>query len=141
MIRLGIDPDRGWAIVETGRNRRKVIEAGSVKGMPEMAEKIRDLAARYSISQVRIERPVNKNVYNRPGQNVRQMKKVSVNIGENRAKAEAIYWFCKGLGLKTVYANPVRNGTKLSAKQIERLTGWAGRTNEHARDAIVLAWV
>ena len=34
----------------------------------------------------------------------------------------------------------ILGGTKLSAKQIKRLTGWAGPTNEHARDAIVVAW-
>lgn len=109
--------------------------------MERLTERIREAAQKYGIDQVRIERPANKHVHERPGQSTRAMKKVAVNVGENRAKAEWIFWFCKGLGLNVVFVNPVRHGTKLNAKQIERLTGWTGRTNEHVRDAIVLAYL
>lgn len=35
---------------------------------------------------------------------------------------------------------PRRNLTKLSAEQFERITGYKGRTNEHARDAAMLVY-
>ena len=35
---------------------------------------------------------------------------------------------------------PRRNVTKLSAEQFERITGYKGRTNEHARDAAMLVY-
>lgn len=35
---------------------------------------------------------------------------------------------------------PVRNGTKLTAKQVEKITGFEQKTNEHERDAIMIAW-
>lgn len=139
MIVLGIDPDRGWALCEHGMYHR-IIAAGSEKGIEPLTEKIRRLSEEYSIDQARIERPPNKHVHDRPGQSAAAMRKIAVDVGENRAKAEMIFWFCNGLGLLAVFTNPVRNGTKLSAKQIEQLTGWTGRTNEHARDAIVIAW-
>jgi hypothetical protein len=140
MIIMGIDPDRGWAVVKHTRNKR-VLAAGSVPGVPEMADVIRGLSDQHQIDTVRIEKPSTRHVHPRAGCSKAQMLKVAVNVGENRAKAEALYWFCEGLGLSVVYCNPVRNGTKLGARQIERLTGWTGRTNEHARDALVLAWV
>lgn len=149
MVILGIDPDRGWALAiheekctdnRFLRSNKQILAAGSEKGVEPLTAKIRELAREVDIDQVRVERPANKNVYDRPGQNVRAMKKVAVNVGENRAKAEWVYWFCQGLGLDVQYVNPVRHGTKLNQKQIERLTGWTGRTNEHSRDAIVIAW-
>ena len=141
MFLLGIDPDRGWAVADHSKDRRLIIEAGSVNGVSQMAKKIRSLAARYKIECVRIERSAGRGVYTRPGTTEKAMKKIAVNVGENRAKAEAIFWFCEGLGLNPQFVNPVRNGTKLSSRQIESLTGWTGRTNEHVRDAIVIAWV
>lgn len=34
--------------------------------------------------------------------------------------------------------SPRNKGAKVDAKAFERLTGWVGRTNEHARDAAML---
>ena len=150
MIILGIDPDRGWAIARHGKNRvvrgrmekgNVVLDAGSENGVDALCCRIRTLSKKYKIEKVRIEKPPNKKTYDRPGQSIAAMKKIAVDVGMNRAKADAVYYFCCGLGLHAEFVGPVKNGTKLNAKQIERLTGWTGRTNEHARDAIVLAWV
>jgi len=35
---------------------------------------------------------------------------------------------------------PKANRTKLTADQFKRITGWQGRTNEHARDAAMMIW-
>ncbi len=141
MICLGVDPARGWALVEHKKRHRSVLDAGTVKDVPELTEKIQELAGRYRIDKVRIERPAGRHVYARAGQTERKMQKIAVNVGENRAKAEAVYWFCTGMGLDTAYVPVVRNGTKLSPLQIELITGWTGKTSEHARDAIMLAWI
>jgi hypothetical protein len=36
--------------------------------------------------------------------------------------------------------SPQSKGRKLDAAQFAKLTGWTGRTNEHARDAAMLVW-
>jgi hypothetical protein len=129
-------------VVEKRRKEgQRVLEAGTVCDVPEMADKIRELDTRYNFDAVKIEKPVNRHVYDRKKANYRQMLNIAVKVGENRAKAEALYWFCDGLGLPVVFVSPIQHGTKLNQKQIEALTGYTARTNEHVRDAIVLAWV
>lgn len=145
MIVLGIDPDKGWAIADHSRPKEnRMLGAGSVKGLHEMFVLLREMANDevLQIDEVRIERPVNKHAYQRPGQSTAAMKSIAVNVGENLAKGDALYYFCLGLGFENVVrTSPIKNGTKLSAKQIELFTGWRKKTNEHARDAIIIAWI
>ena len=144
MIILGIDPDRGWALAVHPRpDKERIVAAGSVKGLDEMFEKIHELAADsdFDIDEVRIEQPTSKKPYQREGQSVAAMKKISVNVGENLAKGDAIYFYCLGLGLNAVRTAPIRGGTKLSAKQVELFTGFTGKSNDHMRDAIMIAWM
>ena len=35
---------------------------------------------------------------------------------------------------------PIRNGTKLNSAQVKSITGWDPRSNQHERDAIIIAW-
>jgi len=35
---------------------------------------------------------------------------------------------------------PQKGGTKMDAERFNKLTGWTGRTSEHARDAALLVW-
>ena len=46
------------------------------------------------------------------------------------------------LGCPYKAVSPQSKGAKLDAKMFARITGWTGRTNEHARDAaaLVLGW-
>lgn len=48
--------------------------------------------------------------------------------------------FCKELGVEYVMIAPRHNTTKLKAKPFKVLTGWQGRTDEHARDAAMLVF-
>lgn len=137
---LGIDPARGWAITSHSGQKRVVLDAGTVHDLEDMIEKIKAIVAEIKIDQVRVEKTANRHVYHRPGQSTAAMRKIAVNVGENRSKADAIIYFCKGLGLKVDAVNPIKNGTKLSAAQIKQLTGYSGRTSEHARDAIVISY-
>jgi len=38
------------------------------------------------------------------------------------------------------FIHPLRSGTKWDAKKFSQVTGWDGRTNEHKRDAGVIAY-
>lgn len=48
--------------------------------------------------------------------------------------------FCRELGVEYVMVAPRHNTTKLKAKPFKVLTGWQGRTDEHARDAAMLVF-
>lgn len=48
--------------------------------------------------------------------------------------------FCKENSIPYEAVAPKRNRTKLTAEAFKRLTGWKGRTSEHARDAAMLVF-
>ena len=134
---LGIDPDRGWALALNG----KVISAGTVNGMENLKTIICDIGA-YSREGrrellIRIERPKNLKTFPRPGLSVAANMKISQNCGMNYQKAIDLGEYCAKLGLKFEFIVPARR--KLSAKQVREITGYQGRTSQHARDAIMLA--
>lgn len=137
---LGIDPDRGWAVVECGPHKR-VVDAGTVFGYEFLIAKIKDLAKQYDIKLVRVERPEGKGVRKIPGVSYHAMMKIAHNVGENHGKAIALFCTVKEfLDLEVEYCPPIKGATKLNRKQIAMLTGWTGKTSEHARDAIMIAW-
>ncbi|WP_284118254.1 hypothetical protein [Acinetobacter seifertii] len=65
-----------------------------------------------------------------------------VREGIGSVKRDAQIWedWCKEQGLKYQMIHPAANKTKTDAKYFSKLTGWAKRTNEHARDAAMLVF-
>lgn len=65
-----------------------------------------------------------------------------VREGIGSVKRDAQIWedWCKEQGLKYKMIHPAANKTKTDAKYFSKLTGWAKRTNEHARDAAMLVF-
>ena len=80
-----------------------------------------------------------KHIWQKPGgANGRVMGAVGRSIGENNAHAELL---AEGLRRKGYYVKTVNpSRTKLDADTVKRITGYEGRTNEHNRDAIMIAW-
>lgn len=62
--------------------------------------------------------------------------------GVGSVKRDAQIWedWCKEQGFKFVMIHPAANATKKKATDFKRMTGWVGRTNEHARDAAMLVF-
>lgn len=65
-----------------------------------------------------------------------------VREGIGSVKRDAQIWeqWCLEQGLKYKMIHPAANKTKTDAKYFLKLTGWAKRTNEHARDAAMLVF-
>lgn len=63
-------------------------------------------------------------------------------MGAGSVKRDAAIWeeFCADFGIHLVKVPPKNNTTKLSADAFARITGWKGRTSEHARDAAMLVF-
>ncbi len=74
---------------------------------------------------------------------VRQARSgAGVREGIGSVKRDAQIWedWCKEQGLNYKMIHPAANKTKTDAKYFLKLTGWAKRTNEHARDAAMLVF-
>jgi len=62
--------------------------------------------------------------------------------GAGSIKRDCGIWeaYLEDLGCTAQKLKPQAGGTKWPADRFTRLTGWAGRTNEHARDAAMLVY-
>lgn len=62
--------------------------------------------------------------------------------GAGSIKRDCSIWedFLADLGVSFQAIAPQSGGTKWSAERFAKLTGWTGRTSEHARDAAMLVW-
>lgn len=66
--------------------------------------------------------------------------KIARNVGEIDAWCKLIVLLCGDLGIAAHGISPKNKGFKLSAKQFELMTGWTGDSNQHTRDAAMVAW-
>ena len=65
-----------------------------------------------------------------------------VREGIGSVKRDAQIWedWCTEQDIKFVLVHPAANATKKKSTDFKRMTGWVGRTNEHARDAAMLVF-
>ena len=66
--------------------------------------------------------------------------KMARNVGQVDAWCILITEICAELGIPAHGISPAGKGAKLDAKQFASVTGWMGKSNEHARDAAMVAW-
>lgn len=66
--------------------------------------------------------------------------KMARNVGQVDAWCSLITAVCGELGIPAHGISPAGKGAKLDAAAFARATGWAGPSNEHARDAAMVAW-
>ncbi len=72
----------------------------------------------------------------------RQRLKPGVREGVGSVKRDCGIWedFLRAQNIPFVAQPPKVGMTKRTHEQFERMTGWSGRTSEHARDAAMLVW-
>lgn len=125
---IGIDPgvNTGWARMCDGR-----IEACSSTTIHAAMHCVRHFAAHGSLRLVVFE-----DARLRGGDDPKRAQ------GAGSVKRDSRIWadFLADLGCKVLAVRPQKGGTKWSAEQFAKLTGWKGRTNEHGRDAALLIW-
>lgn len=66
--------------------------------------------------------------------------KMARNVGQVDAWCRLISGVCGELGIPAHGISPANKGAKLDAVAFALTTGWAGSSNEHARDAAMVAW-
>lgn len=66
--------------------------------------------------------------------------KMARNLGEIDAWCRLITATCENLGIPCHGISPKGKGPKLDAAQFLRTTGWEDKSNQHERDAAMVAW-
>lgn len=65
--------------------------------------------------------------------------KIARNVGEIDQLCRQIEDMCRRNGLESVGVSPLRKGAKLDAARFAVVTGWTQRSNQHERDAAMVA--
>lgn len=66
--------------------------------------------------------------------------KMARNVGQVDAWCFLITAVCGELGIAAHGVSPAGKGAKVNAERFAALTGWTGSSNEHTRDAAMVAW-
>jgi hypothetical protein len=66
--------------------------------------------------------------------------KIARNVGQIDAWCSLITAICADLGIPAHGISPTAKGAKLGAEGFAVATGWQGRSNQHERDAAMVAW-
>ncbi|MFA7302031.1 MAG: hypothetical protein WC069_06995 [Candidatus Shapirobacteria bacterium] len=126
---IGIDPGAatGFALVEN----RKIMQLQTLSFW-EVIDRINI----YENVAYAIELPKTRHVWHREANSKSALLKTGMNVGSCIREAELIIEYLKRNGKE--YKVVIPQG-KLKADQFERVTGWKGKSNQHVRDAAMLA--
>lgn len=73
-----------------------------------------------------------------------QSKGVAANIARKIGMVDAwcymIERLCENYDVAYMRISPKAKGEKLNAEDFKRITGWTGKSNQHERDAAMVAW-
>lgn len=136
MIKVGIDcgVKTGFAVAEDG-----VLTRVETLTITKAMDEIKTLRSLYPDLVVRIEDARLRTWFG--SADARQAKSgAGVREGVGSVKRDCSIWeqFCIEQDIKFDLVHPAANVTKTKDTYFKRMTGWAGRTSEHSRDAAML---
>lgn len=135
---LGLDPGSctGVALYVEG----KLVSHDSIKPV-DIQDALRAYAAKAGRMQVVFEdsRLQSAIFSDKKAKNEATKKNVARKVGRIDAWCELISDTCFLLDVQCLGISPKDKGGKVAASAYEHITGWAGRTNEHERDASMVA--
>jgi hypothetical protein len=135
-ILIGIDTgvNTGFAVAADRGNGGELEQVESLS-ITQAMEKVKELIEQWGVSNVCLYiEDARKRTWFTGGREKSQ--------GVGSVKRDAQIWedWCTEQDIKFVLVHPAANATKKKATDFKRMTGWIGRTNEHARDAAMLVF-
>ena len=139
MIILGIDPGQSTGVATFIDGRLVKLETIQPHRLPELIRLTG--AVRVIFEDSRLQSHLFSG--HKPGAgalSAPQKLKIARNVGQVDAWCSLITAACADLGIVAHGISPKGKGAKLNAAQFAALTGWTDKSNEHTRDAAVVAW-
>lgn len=135
MMTIGIDPGNrcGFAVYERGRLVH-LSDSSSVS-------LLRKISTWIGIATVVIEDSrLQSKVWNADGKNRGTSLSIARKVGSVDRICMQVEEICKENGLELLRVSPLDKGSKVKAEAFKAMTGWDQKTNEHQRDAAMVAW-
>ena len=131
MIVIGIDPGANTGVAYYSDGQLRKLETVAPL---QLGEVIR-VASRVIFEDSRLTSFMFTTVKSRPA-----ALKMARNVGQVDAWCSLIVAICEHLGIPAHGVSPKQKGAKLNAEQFEKTTGWTEKSNEHTRDAAMVAF-
>ena len=130
---IGIDPGAHTGVATFAGG--KLIDLGTVRPI-YILEWIREIApSRVIFEDSRLTSPV----WSRGTSQAASMK-IARNVGQVDGVCSLIDAACEILGIPAHGISPKGKGAKLNAEKFQVATGWIGKSNQHERDAAMVAY-
>lgn len=133
MIVMGIDPGVHTGVAIYRDARLTALDTFTPYVMPEIFETFHPGLVVFEDSR-------KQSVLWHAAPNKAAVAKIARNVGEIDAWCKLIEALCAARGTTVIGLSPKEKGAKKDAETFARITGWQSRTNEHERDAGMLAW-
>ena len=134
MIYIGIDPGTHTGVAVWDGNRNEFLELSTIP-IHQALEKVRTFNQEHKEGiMVVFEDARQRTWFGRDKNNVSKLQ------GAGSIKRDCSIWedFCKDYQIPFLAIPPMKGGTKLSESYFKAITGWKGRSSNHARDAAML---
>ena len=132
-ILLGIDPGRHTGVAIFVGGRLAELRTTDPNGVAALLDEIQP--GRVVFEDSRLTRATwSRNV------TPAAMRKIARNVGQIDAWCSQLVELCAARGIAAHGISPEHKGAKLDAAAFERLTGWGKPSNQHTRDAAMVAW-
>lgn len=134
MIYIGIDPGTETGFAVWNSNEQRFVELGTLK----IHQAIQSVVMYHEMSNHNC-KVIFEDARQRKWYGQRSDAKLQ---GAGSVKRDSSIWedFLKDWGIPYWAKPPVKGATKMSNQRFKALTGWKGRTSNHARDAALLVW-
>lgn len=147
-ISIGIDPGKSTGYAVCVDKRLVSLETTDFWGCCDNLKDVgvKEFGVKVYIEDPNINRPIfmKKGVIKGAGAEKSEqlmMQKIAQNVGANKREASLLIELCKRLDIEVVPCQPTKKSmNKMSAESFNKLTGYEGRSSEHARDAAMLVF-
>lgn len=135
MIIMGIDPGQQTGIALFDGGKLTYLKTCHPAEMPELIKAANAGAVIFEDSRL-----------HRHAWNARSKVAIGAAIQTGRCLGQVDAWCilithaCAAMGIPAYGISPKNKGAKLNAEQFKAATGWATRSNQHERDAAMVAW-
>lgn len=135
---LGIDPGKNSGLAIVVRGTLLSVQTLNPQEILETIETYKKLKL-YEELVVVIEDSRLQPIFSR-GTNARAAGRIARSVGMIDGQCRDIEDSCKRLGIGFLGISPKGKGKKLNAEQMNKMTGWDRKSNQHERDAVQVAW-
>jgi hypothetical protein len=133
---IGVDPGKHTGAAVYDRKERRLIEVVTI----DFWRFAFDFHLRYPpnvVHKLIVELPNTTAVWHKKAKKREAIEKTAVNVGKSLREAELLADWAGRVGYEVITRHPQG---KVDDAIFRRITGWKGRTSQHARDAAMLCF-